>query len=490
MLFFEARFVLFFSVFFAAYWALTPQRRPLLITLFSYIFYGAWDWRFLSLLLISTCVDYLVSHRVERAGPRTQGARRWLWVSIAANLGMLGVFKYFDFFSTSFAALFGISAENTLLLNVILPAGISFYTFQTLGYVIDVYYGRQKAERSIVNFAAFVAFFPQLVAGPIERAGDLLIQIKAPQEFSWVNMHHGARLFCMGLFKKLVIADNMALFVDPVFADPAAYDPLTLLFAAYAFSFQIYCDFSGYTDMARGIAKTMGINLSLNFNLPYMATSVRQFWQRWHMTLYRWFNDYIYIPLGGSRAGVATTYRNILIVFTISGLWHGAGWNFIIWGTLHGVWICAERALEPTAIGTIIGKLPAWLRAILVFHLITLTWIVFRCQDLSQLTAYAATLADLRPAHLVPGLEMLTGAFGSLTLPSFGGSIQPALYGLAVALFCGPLVAMQIWRARHADDMFEATWPRDVQLMFWFTLVAASYLLSGDEVQQFIYFQF
>ncbi|MEO0911416.1 MAG: MBOAT family protein [Pseudomonadota bacterium] len=490
MLFFETRFLLSFAIFFAAYWALSRARRPLLIVLFSYVFYGAWDPRFLSLLLISTGVDFLVAQKVEAAGPRTKAARHWLWVSLAANLGMLGIFKYFDFFAETFAALFAIPPENTFLLNVILPAGISFYTFQTLGYVLDVYYGRQKAERDPITFAAFVSFFPQLVAGPIERAGDLIGQIKAPQPFSWANIHIGTRLFCIGLFKKLVIADNMAVFVDPVFADPAAHDPATLLFAAYAFSFQIYCDFSGYTDMARGIAKALGIDLSINFNLPYLATSVRQFWQRWHMTLYRWFNDYIYIPLGGSRAGAFATYRNILIVFTISGLWHGAGWNFIIWGTLHGLWICGERALAPTALGTLVGRLPGWVRAILVFHLITLTWIVFRAESLPQLTVYFATLADLRAADLVPGIGTLTGSFGTLYLPSLGGAIQPGLYALAILLFCGPLVALQIHRARLAGRRFEAEWPVDMQVVLWLSVAGAAYLLGGDTAAQFIYFQF
>ncbi len=491
MLFFEAQFFQLFACFFLAYWLLTPARRPLLILIVSLVFYGLWDWRFLSLLGLSIIVDFVAGQGIEAATGNRPRQRRWLALSLAVNLGALGFFKYFDFFSAGFADLFGVAPENRLILDVILPAGISFYTFQTLSYTLDVYRGEQKAERDPILFAAFVAFFPQLIAGPIERAGHLIHQIAAPQRFSTHNLYLGARLFLFGLVKKLVIADNLAKFVDPVFADPAAHDPVTLLMAAYAFGFQIYCDFSGYTDMARGLAKSVGIELSINFNFPYLATSVRDFWQRWHITLYSWLRDYLYRPLGGNRAGTARTYRNIMVVFLASGLWHGAGWNFILWGGIHGIYLCIERALAPTALGRAAARLPGVIKALAVFHLVTFAWIVFRCPDLATFGAYLRGLAAFSPPDLAPGWELFALPHGDWWLPALGGHAQAALYMLAVAFFCLPLMLAQAARQRWSGrPVFEAAWPMDLRISFYASLCLIAFWLQAEGAKQFIYFQF
>jgi alginate O-acetyltransferase complex protein AlgI len=342
MLFYEINFILSFVVFFAIYISARDKYRNSLIVLVSYLFYSMWDWRFLSLLILSTVVDYFVSN-LMREGCKSRN-KKLLIVSIFVNIGALALFKYYNFFAESFISLFssfGLSA-SPLFLDVILPAGISFYTFQTLSYTIDVYKGKIKAEKNFVNFSAYVAFFPQLVAGPIERAENLLVQINKTRKICISDFFIGLRLFGWGLFKKIVVADNLAAISDPIFSNPGAYDSISLVFAVYAFAFQIYCDFSGYTDMARGLAKMMGFNLSINFNLPYFSTSITDFWRRWHITLSSWIRDYIYIPLGGNRKGKTRMYANLLTAMFLCGLWHGAGLNYII---LYGGYIMALYSL-------------------------------------------------------------------------------------------------------------------------------------------------
>ncbi|QHQ37159.1 MBOAT family O-acyltransferase [Algicella marina] len=485
MLFFELQFYLLFAIFYPVYFRCPVRYQRHVILVASYVFYAAWDARFLSLLVASTLVDFVAGRKIH-AGQRR---RFWLGVSLCFNLGMLGVFKYFDFFSVTFADAFGVSPDNRILLDVVLPAGISFYTFQTLSYTLDIYRGEQKPTDSFVDFAAFVAFFPQLIAGPIERAGHLLPQIAAEHRESLANLRAGARLFLFGLFKKLVIADNMGRFVDPVFADPGAFPPQTLLLAAYFFAFQIYCDFSGYTDMARGIARSLGIELSLNFRRPYLATSLRDFWQRWHITLYSWLRDYVYKPLGGSRHGDVRTARNILVVFTLSGLWHGAGWNFILWGAFHGVWLCLERWVGSTGLGRTLGRLPAAVKAVLIFHLVTAAWILFRAPDMATVSAYFRGLAQLRPADLLPGVERFAAEYGSFDLPVLGGS--PEAFGMAVfgLALCGPLMLLQVYRTRKGE-IFEAHWSRSQQVVFYGLLCLTVFWLAPDVQKQFIYFQF
>ena len=277
---------------------------------------------------------------------------------------------------------------STFTLEVILPAGISFYTFQTFSYTIDVYRKKIHAEKSFMSFASYVSFFPQLVAGPIERASDLLVQFNKAREVTTSGFFIGVRLFGWGVFKKLFIADNLAKIVDPIFANPSSYDSLSLLIALYAFAFQIYCDFSGYSDMARGLAKMMGFELSVNFNLPYFSKSVSEFWTRWHITLSNWIRDYIYFPLGGSHGGKIFSSKNLIFAMVLSGLWHGAGWNFILWGGYNGVIMASEHTLKESRLTYWWRRRSSVLRIIVTFHLICFGWLLFRVSSISELYNY------------------------------------------------------------------------------------------------------
>jgi alginate O-acetyltransferase complex protein AlgI len=345
-------FAVFLPTVLLLYWALPKRGQNLLLLGASYFFYGYWDWRFLSLLAISTVVDYTAALRIERehGGLDSTSRRRkkvWLLASLCTNLGLLGFFKYFNFFADSFAELLaslGLTV-NPMYLSVVLPVGISFYTFQTMSYTIDVYRGRMPATRRFFDFALYVSFFPQLVAGPIERAAVLLPQILNHRCFSRVQFLDGTHLIFWGLFKKVFVADNLAPVADRIFAAGSCSAAETLL-AAYAFAFQIYCDFSGYSDIARGCAKCMGFELMLNFDHPYVAENPREFWQRWHISLSTWLRDYLYIPLGGNRGGNLLMYRNLALTMLLGGLWHGAAWTFVIWGAYQGVLLIGHRIIE------------------------------------------------------------------------------------------------------------------------------------------------
>jgi alginate O-acetyltransferase complex protein AlgI len=333
MLFNSSEFLLFFAAFMPTYWLLyrNCMLRNALVVAGSYVFYASWDWRFLSLLIISTLADFVCGSRI--AASHDQRVRRlWLGVSVAINLGILGTFKYFDFFVSSFADLLaGIGLRPNLpLIAIVLPVGISFYTFQTMSYTIDIYRDHCRPARDLLSFAAFVAFFPQLVAGPIERARNLLPQIEGDVRLSLAQIRDGAWLVLWGLCKKVLIADRVAVYVDTVFAAPDAYSPATCVTATLLFAVQIYCDFSGYSDIARGLAKMLGIELMVNFDAPYFARSIREFWHCWHISLSTWFRDYVFVPLGGSRRSSLITKRNLLITFVVSGIWHGAAYNFLI----------------------------------------------------------------------------------------------------------------------------------------------------------------
>ncbi len=345
MLFHHGSFWLFFAAFAAAYFLCRSniRARNLLVVGGSYLFYAGWDWRFLGLIVFSTLLDYAAGIGIGSA--RSDGRRRaWLWASVAGNLGVLGFFKYWNFFQENAAALLttlGLT-PHAFTLNVVLPVGISFYTFQTMSYTLDVYARRIEPTRDLAAFAAYVAFFPQLVAGPIERARNLLPQFLTPRILTADGLRSGLDLIIWGLFKKIVIADQLAPFVDLVFGLDRAHGALTAA-ATIAFGFQIYADFSGYSDIARGLARLMGFELMLNFNRPYLAASLRAFWRRWHISLSTWLRDYLYIPLGGNREGVARAIRNLLFTMTLGGLWHGAAWHFVVWGVWHGIGLAAER---------------------------------------------------------------------------------------------------------------------------------------------------
>jgi D-alanyl-lipoteichoic acid acyltransferase DltB (MBOAT superfamily) len=464
-------FVVFMTAVLPLYLALgRPRHLRLqngLLLVASYAFYGYWDWRFLGLLALSTVVDYAIALMMTRSRERSGASRppRWLLLaSLGVNLGILGFFKYYNFFvASAAAALQGLGLEANLpLLKLVLPVGISFYTFQTIAYTYSVYKGEVPATRDFVAFAVYVAYFPQLVAGPIERASRLLPQIECPRQLSWRKASSGGQLVLQGLFKKIAIADAAAVYVEVVFDDPAAASSLTLLLGIYMFALQIYGDFSGYTDIARGVSRILGIELILNFRQPYLAASITDFWRRWHISLSTWLREHLYIPLGGNRRGMLITYRNLMLTMLLGGLWHGAGWTFVIWGGLHGVYLAGHRlwtargaarsaarsappdhrAGAPTSLHQVAGIL-------LTFHLVCFAWIFFRAKDLDTAWQVIAGLAagDGSLSPLVPvscmGLMLqmaivdyacVRGARQvplSPEAPLFGRSL---IYGSAVAL--------------------------------------------------------
>ena len=388
MLFHTWTFLIFFVVVLAGFLALRPTRWwTLWILLASYVFYGWWNPYYLILIIYSTAIDYFAVALMARCA--TRGKKKlWLIASIANNLLLLGFFKYADFFIGNLNAWFGLELPEAVRLmpfglEYLLPVGISFYTFQSMSYSIDFYRGLIKRESSFIRFAAFVTFFPQLVAGPIERAKSLLPQfgLKAPP----LKVDHftdGASLFLVGLFKKVAVANYLALYVERVYDSPSEFGAAALLLATFCFAWQIYFDFSGYTDMARGIARMMGFNLMLNFNHPYLATGLGDFWSRWHISLSTWFRDYVYLPLGGNRGGTLRTYRNLMIVFLVSGFWHGAAWHFVVWGALHAAGIVLTRGLERSE--WYARRTPAWVKRVWVFMFVCFTWIFFRAENMDD----------------------------------------------------------------------------------------------------------
>ncbi|MFA9389496.1 MAG: MBOAT family protein [Prolixibacteraceae bacterium] len=384
MLFNTFSYWVFLLIVFILYWWLNKlsriNLRNSLVLLSSYYFYGSWDERFLLLIIASSLVDYLCGKHLFRASKQST-RKLLLGLSLVFNLGLLGFFKYFNFFIDSFSdfiQLFGLSA-NPSTLSIILPVGISFYTFQTLSYTIDIYRKKLEPVSNPLTFFAFVAFFPQLVAGPIERASNLLPQLQRKQIFDSDDVVAGFRFILWGLFKKVVIADRLSFVVEQVYNHPAEFSGLNLFVTTILFGIQIYCDFSGYSDIAIGSARLLGIRLMDNFRTPYFSTSFREFWQRWHISLSTWFRDYIYIPLGGNRVSQARLMFNLFITFLISGFWHGANYTFLIWGALHGLFLVFEKVLSKANF-----RLPSWVKGIFVFTMVNLFWIFFRAQDLNE----------------------------------------------------------------------------------------------------------
>jgi len=385
MLFNSSTYFIFIILVFTLYWWLLRKNyrwQNIMLFAASYCFYGWWDVRFLILIFISSSVDFFLGRAIFKQTNRKKKLHL-LWVCMFINLGMLGFFKYFNFFVDSFSVLtaqFGIQS-NLKTLQIILPVGISFYTFQSLSYSIDIYRDKIKPTNDFVSFMTFVSFFPQLVAGPIERASDLLPQFLKARTFNRDHLVSGFRFILYGLFKKMVIADRLAYFVNHVYDSPEKYDGTVLLAATFMFGFQIYCDFSGYSDIAIGSARLLGFDLMQNFKTPYLARSFRDFWRRWHISLSSWFRDYIYLPLGGNRVSQSRWIFNILVTFTISGLWHGASVTFIIWGFLHGFYLVLEHYLSR------IIKLPknlSWIGLMVTFLVVNLTWVFFRANTLEQ----------------------------------------------------------------------------------------------------------
>ncbi len=389
MIFNSLIYAIFLPIVFIIYWLLRNQLKlqNLFVVIASYVFYGWWDWRFLILIAFTSFCSWgsgLLIQKSQITNDQSPIAKLWLWLNIVLNLGILATFKYYDFFVSEFGALFGISTES-LLLRIILPVGISFYTFQALSYSIDVYRGNIKPTKDIVAFFAFISFFPQLVAGPIERATNLLPQFLKKRTFSYEQGVDGMRQILWGLFKKIVIADNCATYVDQVWATYETQSGSTLLLAAILFTFQIYGDFSGYSDIAIGTAKLFGIKLMRNFNNPYFSRDIAEFWRRWHISLTTWFRDYVYIPLGGSRVSKAKIVRNTFVIFLLSGIWHGANWTFLAWGAFHAALflplILLGKNRKYTSNDVTWRDIP---KMLVTFGLAVLGWILFRAETITQ----------------------------------------------------------------------------------------------------------
>ena len=418
MLFQSPHFALFFAGVVVGVWLL-PNRtwRHAALLVASYVFYAAWDPRFLTLIWASTAIDFFVGRRLAASADR-KARKRWLALSVTANLGILGVFKYLDFFATSAAALadaFGVTL-SPVTLDLVLPVGISFYTFQSMSYTIDVYRGRIPPEPSALRFALYVAFFPQLVAGPIVRARTFLPQLARDRRPRGADLAPGALLFAIGLFKKIAMADRFGAFADPVFAAPELWSAPALLAAAGAYTAQIYCDFSGYSDMAIGLGRILGYRLPRNFDRPYSATSLRAFWRRWHISLSSWLRDYLYISLGGNRSGPLRTARNLFLTMLLGGLWHGAAWTFLLWGAWHGAVLGLERAVRRRARAAVRRWRPAWGWAVTMSAVVA-GWVVFRVEALPDAERFARAIASWSPGveALAPGpslgVALLFGLF-------------------------------------------------------------------------------
>ena len=478
MLFNSLDFAIFLPIVFILYWFVTQKNWRLqngLIVLASYVFYGWWDWRFLSLLFFSSMVDYVAGLAMMKE--QQQRRRKWyLFISIACNLGLLGFFKYYNFFIESFTTAFSFLGTpfHAGTLYIILPVGISFYTFQSLSYGIDVYRRKLEPTRDPIAFLAFVSFFPQLVAGPIERATHLLPQFQKARTFEYSKAVDGMRQILWGLFKKMVIADNCGQFADQIFSQSGSYSGSTLLLGAFFFAMQIYGDFSGYSDMAVGLSRLFGFDLMQNFSFPYFSRNVAEFWRRWHISLSTWFRDYLYIPLGGNKKGRSKTIRNTFITFLVSGLWHGAHLKYLAWGGLHALYMLPhllknKTAKKETAIAP--GKLiPGWKEGfsiLLTFLLVVLAWIFFR----------ANSLADANQIYS----EIFSSSF--FTIPE----VLPKKIFLLLVFFL-----LIEWLGRHSFYAIEKTGSKGPVWIRWafYYLIVLLIFSEGGRTQPFIYFQF
>src|SRR5216683_853537 len=482
MLFHTWVFFIFFLVVYPVYLLVRKHNRLMNVWLMlaSYTFYGWWNHLYLLLLFGTSAIDYLMVVLMERK----QSTRKlWLIISLVSNFGFLGYFKYSGFitdnvnvlltqlgysfklpdpaaYPNAMLGLFGVP-ESWFFQHVVLPIGISFHTFQSMSYTIDAYRGTIQTERNFVRFLTFVSFFPQLVAGPIERARNLLPQLQGTPQITRQDLTDGLSLFLVGFFKKVALADYLAQYVDPVYGNPGQFQAPALILATVAFGWQIYFDFSGYTDMARGIALLMGFRMMLNFNNPYAATGLGDFWARWHISLSTWFKDYLYFPLGGSRGGTFRTYRNMFLTMVISGIWHGAAWTFVIWGALHALGRCLTRELEQTEFYN--ERIPRLAKQFLVFSFVTFTWIFFRAQSLDD-------------AWLVISRMFTTG----WTDPRF-----PLLMGSLV-------VAVWLYQLLYGSQSVLRSYIEAAPVRLGLTMGLIAYLLivAQTSTKQFIYFQF
>lgn len=478
MLFNTLQYFIFLPIVFIIYWWVNNKSiklQNILLLTASYYFYACWDWRFLFLLVFSTGLDYYTGLKMFYAST-INNKKIWFWLSISVNLGFLGVFKYYNFFAESFADFlnnFGFQV-NVGTLEIILPVGISFYTFHGLSYVIDIYKNRIEPERNVVDYSLFVSYFPLLVAGPIERATHLLPQLKKKRVFSYLSATDGLRQILWGLLKKVVIADNCAIYANAIFDNPQSHSGSSLALGAVFFAFQIYGDFSGYSDIALGTSRLLGIELLKNFNYPYFSRDIAEFWRRWHISLSTWFRDYLYIPLGGSRGGMWMKVRNTLIIFLVSGFWHGANWTFIVWGLLNALYIMPSiivstnrNNIDIVAKGSFFPSIRDFLNIFLTFCLTVLAWIFFRAETVGQALFY------------------LKGIFSVSIL-----SIPENLPKIEI-LLCSCFLLIE-WIGRennYAIETFGKRWNIIFRWSFYLFLILLL-IYFGAKEQNFIYFQF
>ncbi|MFH1747327.1 MAG: MBOAT family O-acyltransferase [Planctomycetota bacterium] len=485
MLFNSWLFIAFFVVVYLVYLRVRHNAQNWLLLAASYYFYACWDWRFLSLILISTAVDFVCSRRIASAIER-RTRRRYLVVSVITNLGLLGAFKYYDFFVGNLEVLLtalGIPCSS-MTLGIIVPVGISFYTFQTMSYTIDVYRKELPACDRLRDFALYVAFFPQLVAGPIERGKRFLPQVQKQRILTTDGLRQGIWWVLLGYFMKVYVADNLSPFVDRAYTASDA-DGVAALLAIYGFTFQIYCDFAGYSHIARGISRLMGFQLIENFHMPYLATTPSDFWKRWHISLSSWLKDYLYIPLGGNRRGPARTYINLTLTMLLGGLWHGAQWKFVIWGGFHGLLLVVFRLFgqgrsrpagrlaegEHRPGGAFSHVILAAIRRIVAtfafFHVVCLGWIIFRCESLAQIWSF--------PYSVFTNLHL-----DETAIEQFG------VLGLLIV----PVILLDLLSEFLRDVDFITRWPWPVRHLAYVTMLVLLATLGARGQDEFIYFQF
>ncbi len=487
MLFNSIDFAIFLPIVFILYWFVVHKNlklQNLLIVGASYLFYGWWDWRFLSLILFSTLVDYAVGSKLK-SEKKDAKRRVLLWTSIIVNLGFLGFFKYYNFFLDNFITAFSFFGTEIKAnsLNIILPVGISFYTFQTLSYTIDVYKRKLEPTKDFIAFSAFVSFFPQLVAGPIERASNLLPQFYKKRTFDYAKAVDGMRQILWGLFKKVVIADNCAEYANLIFNNSADYSGSTLVLGAIFFTFQIYGDFSGYSDIAIGTSRLFGFDLKQNFAFPYFSRDIAEFWRRWHISLSTWFRDYLYIPLGGSRGGTWKKIRNTFIIFIVSGFWHGANWTFIVWGALNAIYFLPllltnnnRNNLEIVAQGKFFPSLKEFSFMLLTFGLTVFAWIFFRAENIIHASQYIE--------DLVFGLVSKDAYIETINLIYWQiGFAIPAL------LFVFILIEWVGREGQYGIEKIRKEFKSSLRYLIYYFIIFAVLWYGGKE-QQFIYFQF
>ena len=488
MLFNSLQFVVFFPIVIILYFIIPHNKRWILLLIASYYFYMCWKVDYIILIMISTLIDYVCSNKMSKINEKPK-RKKWLLISIFSNLGILFGFKYFNFFSQNIQTLFdnyNIFFEMPFF-NVLLPVGISFYTFQTLSYTIDVYNNKTSAQKHLGVFAVYVSFFPQLVAGPIERSNHLLPQFFKKHDFNFLRVKAGFQKMLWGFFKKIVIADNLAILVDGVYNNLDNYSGLTLIVATIFFTFQIYCDFSGYSDIAIGTAKVMGFELRENFKRPYFSKSIREFWQRWHITLSTWFRDYVYIPLGGNRTVKWKWYYNLIITFLVSGLWHGANWTFVIWGALHGSFlIFAIIFAQPKEkINQFIKNRNIFLNKIfdvsITFILVAFAWIFFRSNNIND-AIYVISNLNFNVTELL-NLDELSMQFRGLGL--FKEDIIKCMFLiLMLCLYSTYERSEDVWKKLQKK-------PRWIRWSIYYILVyGILFVAPHSNVNNFIYFQF